>query len=188
MKPISSASLGVVTRRACHHSSSPQSMTWSTSPKYTTSAVFFSAPTASSCITSSRHTLFTCTSTKADDGARFLQRLHRLAVGHLAHVHVVHKQDAVVDAEAHRGAQQTGKHCILDVSANAVRRLQAAQLHPIAIFVRPKFCERGGGFWLLSYLLGHLPDTLDAGAVQVAVVLARLDESVALDVLLHLFP
>uniref|UniRef100_A0A8C6WHE4 Discs large MAGUK scaffold protein 4 n=1 Tax=Neogobius melanostomus TaxID=47308 RepID=A0A8C6WHE4_9GOBI len=29
-----------------------------------------------------------------------------------------------------RGGQ--GKHCILDVSANAVRRLQAAQLHPIA--------------------------------------------------------
>ncbi|KTG41166.1 hypothetical protein cypCar_00004852, partial [Cyprinus carpio] len=31
-------------------------------------------------------------------------------------------------------AEQQGKHCILDVSANAVRRLQAAQLHPIAIF------------------------------------------------------
>ena len=37
------------------------------------------------------------------------------------------------------GAQ--GKHCILDVSANAVRRLQAAQLHPIAIFIRPKSLE-----------------------------------------------
>ncbi|KAI3373606.1 hypothetical protein L3Q82_022201 [Scortum barcoo] len=37
--------------------------------------------------------------------------------------------------------QQQGKHCILDVSANAVRRLQAAQLHPIAIFVRPKSLE-----------------------------------------------
>uniref|UniRef100_A0A672QS83 Discs large MAGUK scaffold protein 4 n=1 Tax=Sinocyclocheilus grahami TaxID=75366 RepID=A0A672QS83_SINGR len=34
-------------------------------------------------------------------------------------------------------AEQQGKHCILDVSANAVRRLQAAQLHPIAIFIRP---------------------------------------------------
>ncbi|XP_049319148.1 disks large homolog 4 isoform X3 [Astyanax mexicanus] len=34
-------------------------------------------------------------------------------------------------------AEQLGKHCILDVSANAVRRLQAAQLHPIAIFIRP---------------------------------------------------
>ncbi|CAL8399718.1 unnamed protein product [Boreogadus saida] len=38
-------------------------------------------------------------------------------------------------------AEQQGKHCILDVSANAVRRLQAAQLHPIAIFVRPKSLE-----------------------------------------------
>ncbi|MCI4394161.1 hypothetical protein PGIGA_G00165630 [Pangasianodon gigas] len=38
-------------------------------------------------------------------------------------------------------AEQQGKHCILDVSANAIRRLQAAQLHPIAIFVRPKSLE-----------------------------------------------
>uniref|UniRef100_A0AAZ3QZQ1 Discs, large homolog 4a (Drosophila) n=1 Tax=Oncorhynchus tshawytscha TaxID=74940 RepID=A0AAZ3QZQ1_ONCTS len=38
-------------------------------------------------------------------------------------------------------AEQQGKHCILDVSANAVRRLQAAQLHPVAIFVRPKSLE-----------------------------------------------
>ena len=38
------------------------------------------------------------------------------------------------------------------------------------------------------YLLGDLPDALHAGAVQVAVVLAGLDEAVALDVLLHLFP
>lgn len=38
------------------------------------------------------------------------------------------------------------------------------------------------------YLLCHLADTLNAGAIQVAVVLARLDEAVALDVLLHLFP
>ncbi|MFT7810055.1 disks large homolog 4-like isoform X1 [Arapaima gigas] len=37
--------------------------------------------------------------------------------------------------------QQQGKHCILDVSANAVRRLQAAQLHPIAIFIRPRSLE-----------------------------------------------
>ncbi|KAJ8266195.1 hypothetical protein GJAV_G00127580, partial [Gymnothorax javanicus] len=35
-------------------------------------------------------------------------------------------------------AEQQGKHCVLDVSANAVRRLQAAQLHPIAIFIRPR--------------------------------------------------
>ncbi|XP_053535333.1 disks large homolog 4 [Ictalurus punctatus] len=38
-------------------------------------------------------------------------------------------------------AEQQGKHCILDVSANAIRRLQAAQLHPIAVFVRPKSLE-----------------------------------------------
>ncbi|CAL8377211.1 unnamed protein product [Boreogadus saida] len=35
-------------------------------------------------------------------------------------------------------AEQQGKHCVLDVSANAVRRLQAANLHPIAIFIRPR--------------------------------------------------
>uniref|UniRef100_A0A674DGR3 Discs large MAGUK scaffold protein 4 n=1 Tax=Salmo trutta TaxID=8032 RepID=A0A674DGR3_SALTR len=38
-------------------------------------------------------------------------------------------------------AEQMGKHCILDVSANAVRRLQAAQLHPIAVFIRPRSLE-----------------------------------------------
>lgn len=40
-----------------------------------------------------------------------------------------------------RQVAEQGKHCILDVSANAVRRLQAAQLHPIAIFIRPKSLE-----------------------------------------------
>uniref|UniRef100_A0AAR2JHB8 Discs, large homolog 4a (Drosophila) n=1 Tax=Pygocentrus nattereri TaxID=42514 RepID=A0AAR2JHB8_PYGNA len=40
-----------------------------------------------------------------------------------------------------REVAEQGKHCILDVSANAIRRLQAAQLHPIAIFVRPKSLE-----------------------------------------------
>ena len=40
----------------------------------------------------------------------------------------------------------------------------------------------------LSHLLGHLPDRLDGGAVEVVVVLARLDELVVLDVLLHLLP
>lgn len=39
-----------------------------------------------------------------------------------------------------------------------------------------------------THLLGHLADALNAGAVKVAVVLARLDEPVALDVFLHLFP
>lgn len=38
-------------------------------------------------------------------------------------------------------ARPQGKHCILDVSANAVRRLQAAHLHPIAIFIRPRSLE-----------------------------------------------
>ncbi|XP_053179124.1 disks large homolog 1-like [Scomber japonicus] len=32
---------------------------------------------------------------------------------------------------------EKGKHCILDVSGNAIKRLQMAGLHPIAIFIRP---------------------------------------------------
>lgn len=40
-----------------------------------------------------------------------------------------------------RQVSEQGKHCILDVSANAVRRLQAAHLHPIAIFIRPRSLE-----------------------------------------------
>ncbi|XP_061739599.1 disks large homolog 1-like isoform X3 [Nerophis ophidion] len=31
-----------------------------------------------------------------------------------------------------------GKHCILDVSGNAIKRLQLAGLYPIAIFIRPR--------------------------------------------------
>lgn len=31
-----------------------------------------------------------------------------------------------------------GKHCILDVSGNAIKRLQVAQLYPIAILIKPK--------------------------------------------------
>jgi len=34
-----------------------------------------------------------------------------------------------------------GKHCILDVSGNAIKRLQQAQLYPIAIFIKPKSIE-----------------------------------------------
>uniref|UniRef100_H3DL40 Uncharacterized protein n=1 Tax=Tetraodon nigroviridis TaxID=99883 RepID=H3DL40_TETNG len=34
-----------------------------------------------------------------------------------------------------------GKHCILDVSGNAIKRLQMAGLHPIAIFIRPHNVE-----------------------------------------------
>ncbi|KAG7516451.1 disks large-like 2 isoform X8 [Solea senegalensis] len=33
---------------------------------------------------------------------------------------------------------ERGKHCILDVSGNAIKRLQVAQLYPIAIFIKPK--------------------------------------------------
>ncbi|KAM3602073.1 uncharacterized protein V6R79_023893 [Siganus canaliculatus] len=36
---------------------------------------------------------------------------------------------------------ERGKHCILDVSGNAIKRLQVAQLHPIAIFIKPKSSE-----------------------------------------------
>ncbi|XP_072119410.1 disks large homolog 2 isoform X2 [Mobula birostris] len=32
---------------------------------------------------------------------------------------------------------ERGKHCILDVSGNAIKRLQIAQLYPIAIFIKP---------------------------------------------------
>ena len=31
-----------------------------------------------------------------------------------------------------------GKHCILDVSGNAIRRLHAADIYPISIFIRPR--------------------------------------------------
>lgn len=34
-----------------------------------------------------------------------------------------------------------GKHCILDVSGNAIKRLQVAQLYPIAVFIKPKSVE-----------------------------------------------
>lgn len=34
-----------------------------------------------------------------------------------------------------------GKHCILDVSGNAIKRLQMAGLHPIAVFIRPRNVE-----------------------------------------------
>ncbi|XP_061587607.1 disks large homolog 1-like isoform X5 [Cololabis saira] len=40
-----------------------------------------------------------------------------------------------------RQVAEKGKHCILDVSGNAIKRLQLAQLHPIAIFIKPKSVE-----------------------------------------------
>lgn len=36
---------------------------------------------------------------------------------------------------------EKGKHCILDVSGNAIKRLQIAGLYPIAIFIKPKSVE-----------------------------------------------
>uniref|UniRef100_F6PLQ2 Uncharacterized protein n=1 Tax=Ciona intestinalis TaxID=7719 RepID=F6PLQ2_CIOIN len=40
---------------------------------------------------------------------------------------------------------EKNKHCILDVSGNAIKRLQVAGLWPIAIFIRPKSVE-----WLME--------------------------------------
>ncbi|XP_018617165.1 disks large homolog 1-like isoform X12 [Scleropages formosus] len=40
-----------------------------------------------------------------------------------------------------REVAEKGKHCILDVSGNAIKRLQTAQLYPIAIFIKPKSVE-----------------------------------------------
>uniref|UniRef100_A0A674NKQ0 Disks large homolog 1 n=1 Tax=Takifugu rubripes TaxID=31033 RepID=A0A674NKQ0_TAKRU len=40
-----------------------------------------------------------------------------------------------------REVAEKGKHCILDVSGNAIKRLQLAQLHPIAVFIKPKCVE-----------------------------------------------
>ncbi|XP_063046707.1 disks large homolog 3 isoform X5 [Engraulis encrasicolus] len=38
-------------------------------------------------------------------------------------------------------AERQMKHCILDVSGNAIKRLQQAQLYPISIFIKPKSIE-----------------------------------------------
>ncbi|XP_069065677.1 disks large homolog 3 isoform X7 [Pleurodeles waltl] len=40
-----------------------------------------------------------------------------------------------------RAVAERGKHCILDVSGNAIKRLQQAQLFPVAIFIKPKSIE-----------------------------------------------
>ncbi|XP_006637476.1 disks large homolog 1 isoform X14 [Lepisosteus oculatus] len=40
-----------------------------------------------------------------------------------------------------REVAEKGKHCILDVSGNAIKRLQIAQLYPIAVFIKPKSVE-----------------------------------------------
>ncbi|XP_016087205.1 discs large homolog 1-like protein isoform X1 [Sinocyclocheilus grahami] len=40
-----------------------------------------------------------------------------------------------------REVAEKGKHCILDVSGNAIKRLQVAVLYPIAMFIKPKSME-----------------------------------------------
>ncbi|KFP16703.1 Disks large 1, partial [Egretta garzetta] len=40
-----------------------------------------------------------------------------------------------------REVAEKGKHCILDVSGNAIKRLQIAQLYPISIFIKPQTVE-----------------------------------------------
>ncbi|XP_055021316.1 disks large homolog 1-like isoform X2 [Boleophthalmus pectinirostris] len=40
-----------------------------------------------------------------------------------------------------RQVAEKGKHCILDVSGNAIKRLQLAGLHPIAILIKPRNIE-----------------------------------------------
>ncbi|XP_068137230.1 disks large homolog 1 isoform X5 [Hyperolius riggenbachi] len=40
-----------------------------------------------------------------------------------------------------REVAERGKHCILDVSGNAIKRLQIAVLYPISIFIKPKSVE-----------------------------------------------
>ncbi|XP_076344062.1 disks large homolog 1-like [Tachypleus tridentatus] len=41
-------------------------------------------------------------------------------------------------SRAVRDVAESGKHCVLDVSGNAIKRLQMANLHPIVIFIKPK--------------------------------------------------
>ena len=40
-----------------------------------------------------------------------------------------------------KAVAEKGKHCILDVSGNAIKRLQAARIYPIAVFVKPRDVE-----------------------------------------------
>jgi len=40
-----------------------------------------------------------------------------------------------------KAVAEKGKHCILDVSGNAIKRLQAARIYPIAVFVKPRDIE-----------------------------------------------
>ncbi|XP_076306635.1 disks large homolog 1-like isoform X2 [Tachypleus tridentatus] len=43
--------------------------------------------------------------------------------------------------KAVREVAGSGKHCILDVSGSAIKRLQLVDLHPVAIFIKPKSVE-----------------------------------------------
>ena len=45
-----------------------------------------------------------------------------------------------------RDVAEKGKHCILDVSGSAIKRLKMAQLYPIALFVRPTSVE-----WIMDF-------------------------------------
>lgn len=48
-----------------------------------------------------------------------------------------------------REVAERGKHCILDVSGNAIKRLQVAQLYPVAVFIKPKSVD--SVMWVLRY-------------------------------------
>ena len=45
-----------------------------------------------------------------------------------------------------RDVAEKGKHCILDVSGSAIKRLKMAQLYPIALFIKPKSIE-----WIMDF-------------------------------------
>lgn len=45
-----------------------------------------------------------------------------------------------------RDVAEKGKHCILDVSGSAIKRLKLAQLYPIALFIKPKSVE-----WIMEF-------------------------------------
>ncbi|XP_022242854.1 disks large 1 tumor suppressor protein-like isoform X4 [Limulus polyphemus] len=44
-------------------------------------------------------------------------------------------------AKAVQDVAESGKHCVLDVSGNAIKRLQMANLYPIVIFIKPTSVE-----------------------------------------------
>lgn len=43
--------------------------------------------------------------------------------------------------QAVQTVSESGKHCLLDVSANAIKRLQLSAIYPIAIFIKPRCIE-----------------------------------------------